>query len=122
MTTYRWYTGRFRMPPACKHYHRSIASAFACYENYHGRPLMAKDKGGEPRGLSIVEDQELARLVERAEKESRRRCPDGGVCHHKCTGEYCFRISTGCEPLSIVGDVWPERAPYYAPRPGDGST
>lgn len=34
-------------------------------------------------------------------------CPDGGPCHHECTGS-CFRVQC-CGPLSGVypGDTWP---------------
>jgi hypothetical protein len=36
-------------------------------------------------------------------------CPDGGTCHHCCTGRGCFRVDC-CEPLSgvYVDDKWPE--------------
>lgn len=35
-------------------------------------------------------------------------CPDGGTCHHECTGP-CFRVQH-CAPLSGVypRDQWPE--------------
>jgi hypothetical protein len=38
-----------------------------------------------------------------------RRCPDGGVCHHDCGPDECFRVKA-CEPLSGVypDDEWPE--------------
>lgn len=39
----------------------------------------------------------------------RRRCPDGGACHHQCTAGPCWRVAA-CGPLSGVfpGDRWPE--------------
>lgn len=55
----------------------------------------------------------------------RKKCPDGGTCHHQCA-EKCFRVNT-CEPLSGVfpGDTWPEgvRAQHAnapARQEGDG--
>ncbi len=42
------------------------------------------------------------------ESEVGRQCPDGGACHHKCTGASCFRVRC-CGPLSDVykGNEWP---------------
>jgi hypothetical protein len=40
--------------------------------------------------------------------ESKRICPDGGTCHHKCALG-CWRVDV-CGPLSGVypDDAWPE--------------
>jgi hypothetical protein len=40
----------------------------------------------------------------------RRRCPDGGACHHQCTAGECFRVRF-CAPLSLAGfpgNDWPD--------------
>lgn len=46
------------------------------------------------------------------------KCPDGGRCHHKCSGP-CFRVKT-CVPLGGIfpGDLWP--ASVVADHAGDG--
>lgn len=44
---------------------------------------------------------------EPAEMKPKRRCIDGGACHHECEPQYCFRKETSL-PLSAsgLGDDW----------------
>lgn len=44
---------------------------------------------------------------EPAELKPKRRCIDGGACHHECEPQYCFRKETSL-PLSAsgLGDDW----------------